>query len=363
VLWLILTNIRRIVPQMMQMKMITLLAALAICSSLWSQDPVRSAYNGLFYLIETCFAFYMVLKFDPEEISSLVTMAGAILALLGLLTVAFLPQFGLIRYAHGATWNGVFGDRTTAGKYLVFLLSPALVFRRRPFSYSRIIYIAVLSLMTFMAHAMTARIVLLFYAAFMATIEISKRFGRRSSLLIVGATLTAAALIVCIGLPYLPRMLEGMGKNPTLTGRTEIWVLVANSIAKRPLLGYGYYAFWQGLKGESANVIVAAHWMFGYAHNGVLEIWLQLGLVGTVLVFATLFQAIGNAWFCLRNGCPPGVEWYVGLIALTVVYNIDESTILWPIDLLSMLYIVACFGLARAARQIRSVRKIEAMYN
>jgi exopolysaccharide production protein ExoQ len=214
-----------------------------------------------------------------------------------------------------------------------------------------------------MAHAMTARIVLLFYVAFMAVIEISKRFGRRSSLLIVGITLAVAVLIICIGVPYLPRMLEGIGKNPTLTGRTDIWVLVLKSIAKRPLLGYGYYAFWQGLKGESANIIVATHWMFGYAHNGVLEIWLQLGLVGTVLVFATLFQAIGNAWFCLRNGCPTGIEWYVGLIALTIVYNIDESTLLWPMDLLSTLYIVACFRLARAARQIRSVRKIEAMYN
>ena len=75
-------------------------------------------------------------------------------------------------------------------------------------------------------------------------------------------------------------------------GRTDIWVLVMRSIAKRPLLGYGYYAFWQGLKGESGNIIVAAHWVFGYAHNGVLEIWLQLGLVGTALSFVTLFQAI-----------------------------------------------------------------------
>ena len=75
--------------------------------------------------------------------------------------------------------------------------------------------------------------------------------------------------------------------------------------------------------------------MFGYAHNGVLEICLQLGLVGTALFFVTLVQAIGNAWFCLRNGCPPAVEWYIGIIALTLVYNIDESTVLWPIDLLS----------------------------
>ena len=98
---------------------------------------------------------------------------------------------------------------------------------------------------------------------------------------------------------------------------------------------------------------MAAHWVFGYAHNGILEIWLQLGLVGVALFFLTLFQALRNAWFCLRNRCSPGVEWYIGVIALTVLYNIDESTVLWPIDLLSVLYMVACTGLAIAARQIK----------
>jgi hypothetical protein len=74
-----------------------------------------------------------------------------------------------------------------------------------------------------------------------------------------------------------------------------------------------------------------------------------------------LIQAIGNAWFCLRNGCPPAVEWYIGIIALTLVYNIDESTVLWPIDILSLIYVVACCGLAMAARQITLKRKMGAL--
>jgi exopolysaccharide production protein ExoQ len=105
------------------------------------------------------------------------------------------------------------------------------------------------------------------------------------------------------------------------------------------------------------------HWVFGYAHNGVLEIGLQVGLVGVALFLITLFQAMRNAWFCLRNGCPPGVEWYIGLIALTIMYNIDESTVLWPIDITSLLYVIACCGLARAARQLREIKTIERLYN
>ena len=61
------------------------------------------------------------------------------------------------------------------------------------------------------------------------------------------------------------------------------------------------------------------------------------------------------------HSCPPGVEWYIGLIALTIMYNIDESTVLWPIDLSSVLYVLACCGLALAVRQIKFTSKLEAL--
>ncbi len=346
------------------MKMITLLALLTICSAVWSQDPFRSAYNGVFYCIETLFAFYVVLKFDTEEILSLIMMAGSSLCVLSLITVLFFPRYGLTYTLRDlGAWHGVFTDRTAAGKCLVFLLSPAIIFRRRLFTYRLVAYIALVSLMIFMTRSATGRVISCLYIALMAMISFLSRFGRRSSLLLGAAFLIVAALTIFIGMAYLPLLFESLGRNATLSGRTAIWTLVLRSIGKRPLLGYGFYAYWQGLKGESANAIVGTQWVFGYAHNGVLEICLQLGLVGVVLFFVTLFQAMRNAWFCLRNGLPRGVEWYIGIIALTIMYNIDESTVLWPIDLLSILYVVACCGLAKAARQLREIKTIEAMYN
>ena len=181
-------------------------------------------------------------------------------------------------------------------------------------------------------------------------------------LIIAGLLLSLGVLVASVGVLFLPQLLSALGRNVTLSGRTEIWSLVLVSIGKRPLLGYGFYAFWLGLRGESARLIVGTNWVFGYAHNGILEIWLQLGLVGVGLFFLTLFQATRNAWICLRRGCPPGMQWYIGIIALTFLYNVDESTVLWPVDLLSIIYVVACSGLAMAARQIKQIETIEAMY-
>ena len=48
VLWLLVINAKRIFSQALQMKMLTLLALFTICSALWSQDPFRSTYNGVY---------------------------------------------------------------------------------------------------------------------------------------------------------------------------------------------------------------------------------------------------------------------------------------------------------------------------
>ncbi len=115
-LWQIVMNAKRIASQALQMKMITLLALLTICSAIWSQEPFRSAYNGAFYCIETLFAFYLVLKFDTEEILSLMMMVGSSLCVLSLITVFFFPRFGLTYTARDmGAWHGVFTDRTSAG--------------------------------------------------------------------------------------------------------------------------------------------------------------------------------------------------------------------------------------------------------
>ena len=59
-------------------------------------------------------------------------------------------------------------------------------------------------------------------------------------ILLLGALSVAAVMIVAT--PDL--LFSLLGKDATLTGRTGIWSAVIDSIAKRPLLGYGYQAFW-----------------------------------------------------------------------------------------------------------------------
>ena len=92
VMWLLTLNLERVLSLALKMKMLTLLALLTILSSIWSQDPFRSAYNGLFYLIGTLFAFYLIAKFEPEQIMTITMLTGAAVCILGLVLVSLLSS-------------------------------------------------------------------------------------------------------------------------------------------------------------------------------------------------------------------------------------------------------------------------------
>jgi O-antigen ligase len=207
-----------------------------------------------------------------------------------------------------------------------------------------------------MARAVTALIVVGLYAVFMAGLHVARRLESRAALAL-GMTFFLVALTCSYaGIPFVADALAGLGRDVTLTGRTEIWSALMPSIYQQPLLGYGFYAFWLGLTGESGNVIRTVHWFFGYAHNGMLEIVLQLGIVGLGLFLVTFVHAMKDAVNAYRARSS-GVDWYIGLIILTVLYNIDEATVVWPTDLLSILYVIACCGLSIAAKRLNAGSK------
>ena len=74
---------------------------------------------------------------------------------------------------------------------------------------------------------------------------------------------------------------------------------MTDSIAKRPLLGYGYQAFWLGLEGESYRVILAVSWVLAQAQNGFLDVMLEMGMLGLVIVLLVFGFAFRDGVVCL----------------------------------------------------------------
>ena len=83
-----------------------------------------------------------------------------------------------------------------------------------------------------------------------------------------------------------------MGRNPTLTDRTEVWSVILNQ-AGNPWVGTGFESFWLGPRLDRIWSIYS--WHPGEAHNGYIEIYLNLGWTGLVLlavVIATGYRTV-----------------------------------------------------------------------
>jgi len=94
-------------------------------------------------------------------------------------------------------------------------------------------------------------------------------------------------LLLAFGFDLNGQLAGMLGRDPTLTDRTAIWKLVL-SMHTNPLVGTGYESFWLGPRLQQI-------WkMFGpinEAHNGYLEVYLNLGLIGVFLLCAFLIAS------------------------------------------------------------------------
>ena len=109
---------------------------------------------------------------------------------------------------------------------------------------------------------------------------IQRHFGKFAALgLITGAILQMTVNIN-------KAVVEGVGRDTTLTGRTEIWDK-ALGLVQNPVLGAGFETFWLG---DRLLAMWKAFPVFlpNQAHNGYLEMYLNLGAVGLILFVIAL---------------------------------------------------------------------------
>jgi O-antigen ligase len=107
--------------------------------------------------------------------------------------------------------------------------------------------------------------------------------------------------ILVVGAADPDLMLDLIGKDPTLTGRTEIWGYVIQDISLKPLLGWGYFAFWIPSNPAAVEIGNAVQWVVPEAHNGLLEMLLHIGMVGTAIFAFLLVRNVVLAIRCLRT--------------------------------------------------------------
>jgi O-antigen ligase len=151
-------------------------------------------------------------------------------------------------------------------------------------------------------------------------------------------------------------ILKAVGRNPTLTGRVQLWRDLLKMAQNRPLLGYGFKSFF--LQNGPVRVVWQhIHWQAVHAHNGYLDTLMELGLVGLALV---LIMAAVTAWHgfkWLRIHRTMEGMWPLAIITFILGYNLAEASFLRQNSFTWVVFVATAFGLSKQLKlHERSVR-------
>ncbi len=137
-------------------------------------------------------------------------------------------------------------------------------------------------------------------------------------------------------------------RDVTLTGRTTIWGAALVLGMDHPWIGHGFNAFWLGDEGASGEVRRIAGWDVPSAHNGFLEIWLDLGLIGLGIFLAGFARHFWESirYFLDRESWEG--YWPVLFLAFLAVINLAQSSLVAPNYFYWILYVVISFRLCMA---------------
>lgn len=135
-------------------------------------------------------------------------------------------------------------------------------------------------------------------------------------------TAAASMLLVSFTAVFLMRdSLKALGEDSTLTGRTELWGFLFQ-MTKNPLLGAGYESFWLGPRLESLWKLY--WWRPNQAHNGYIEMYINLGWVGLACIAMLLIAAYFHIFNKLKRG-DPTASLLLAYIVVAVPFNFTEA--------------------------------------
>jgi exopolysaccharide production protein ExoQ len=121
-------------------------------------------------------------------------------------------------------------------------------------------------------------------------------------------------------------MITKFGRDITLTDRTYIWHDVYAAASRNPLLGVGFGGFWIG---RMANIPwnMRMTWVLGQAHNGYIDTYLQIGLIGVGLLAAAIITSMRRLLDSMNDDF--NLACFRITMFLAILYiNLTESTFL-----------------------------------
>ncbi|ESQ76927.1 O-antigen ligase [Asticcacaulis sp. YBE204] len=282
---------RQVLSGVMRTPILVALIVICAASYLWSVDPSATMRRFIAFAM-TCLAGYVIAaRFSWTKLIEVVAIAYLILIAGSFIMAILFPDKGRMTTLFVGAWRGVFAEKNNLGAvmdvgYLACVAAAIHVPKRRWLWAAAAAGAAFLVLMS---TSKTSLLALILGTGAMSFIWLSRRGP------ILGIVLTWLAVCVLMALgTFIVLMPEKLflllGKDATLTGRTNIWEGIDFVMQKQPLTGYGYGVVWS-TEGEWTPlrwITEVAGFRAYHAHSCWYEVWLATGYIG-LTIWACLF--------------------------------------------------------------------------
>jgi O-antigen ligase len=321
------------------------LALLAIASAAWSVDAGKTLREAPLLAATTAMMLMIGAALSLRQLILAIAVFASLTAVACYGAVAVFPEArGQAQWPD--VWVGVFEHKNALGGFTAFTLPltiGAALFSRGPLRIALIGGAAVIASLLAISESRTSQLIALFALSSLA----SAYLGRRrlltwSAAYIAGVVVFVAAVAAAFATGLTELLFAALGRQPTMSGRLPLWSVVWPFVEQRPLLGWGYFAFWDP---EAMRVIDISrdrrifHIPF-YSHNGLIELLLNLGVVGLGFLVIVVVRAFRG---CLAGLAADGRNFDLALVVISVFsllfLNFPEGALVSPENVLWLMMI------------------------
>jgi O-antigen ligase len=335
-----------------QDKLIWCLVGFGLISFIWSFDPRITLVRGIALLGSSMFGLYLASRYSLKEQMELLGYSFAVIVFLSFILALGLPKYGVMSGIHAGAWRGIYNHKNVLGKmmvlgtYIVFLLTSGK---------TKIYYLIQIFLSVCLLALAKSASAIVSFLILVPVLFILKILRWKYNFLVpsfFAITMAGGSLYLVIT-GFGDTLLNLAGKDMTLTGRSDLWSLALNKILNHFWLGYGYGAFWTDTNRDATLVRYAVGWSVPNAHNGFLDLLLDLGFIGFGLLVASLLVVAYRCIVLLRKSKSIFYIWPLLFLTNMAMANLTETTLMVRNDLFWIIYISIVLSIPEELQQLQ----------
>jgi exopolysaccharide production protein ExoQ len=333
-----------------------LLLALAPLSTVWSIAPADTLRRSAALLMTAGFGIYLAARFDSRTQLRLLAWALIAALVLSLATAAIWPEIGVMTQVHEGAVRGLFPHRNTLALYAALAVLLALVLYAVS-GHGRPLFLAGAGPAiagVLLSRSATAPAVLVLVLLTVPLLAFVRAHRLHPTVVLLWASVLA--LVASAGIAWFEDVVLMLQRDPTLTGRTLLWSEAWEHIIARPLLGYGYGAFWGPAGGPADELRLAVGWLTPSVHSGYLDLWLSLGALGFGLFLVAALTTAVRLVIRVPSVSAPEAYGPTLVLVFILIYNFSESQLLDQNSLLTVALVTALLSNCGRRRTREGIR-------